>query len=56
MIGQGRRLAVLIAATALTLSFAGCGSSGGGGNVSTNKDVKRTEAVKGGAIFSLSSR
>ena len=54
MIGQGRRLAVLIAATALTLGFAGCGSSGGGGgNVSTNKDVKRTEAVKGGTIYSL---
>jgi len=56
VIGQGRRLAILIAATALTLGFAGCGSSGGGGNVSTNKDVKRTDAVKGGTIFSWSSR
>ena len=53
MIGQGKRLAVLTAATALTLGFAGCGGSGGGGNVSTNKDVKRTEAVKGGTILSL---
>ena len=48
MIGQGRRLAALAAATALTLGFAGCGSSGGSGNVSSNTEAKRTEAVKAG--------
>ena len=53
MIGQGRRLAALAAATALTLGFAGCGSSGGSGNVSSNTEAKRTEAVKGGTIYSL---
>ncbi|MDX6373961.1 MAG: peptide/nickel transport system substrate-binding protein, partial [Nocardioidaceae bacterium] len=54
MIGKAKRLAALAAATAFTLGVAACGSSGGGsGDVSTNKDAKRTEAVKGGTVYSL---
>ncbi|HET6940145.1 MAG TPA: ABC transporter substrate-binding protein, partial [Nocardioides sp.] len=54
MIGQRRRFAAVAAATAATLFIAGCGGSGGGGgNVSSNTEAKRTEAVKGGTIFSL---
>jgi peptide/nickel transport system substrate-binding protein len=54
VIGQRRRFAAVAAATAATLFIAGCGGSGGGGgNVSSNTEAKRTEAVKGGTIFSL---
>jgi peptide/nickel transport system substrate-binding protein len=54
LITQRRRFAAVTAATALILGFAGCGGdSGGGGNLSTNKDAQRTEAVKGGTVFSL---
>ncbi|HEX5086199.1 MAG TPA: ABC transporter substrate-binding protein, partial [Nocardioides sp.] len=53
MIGQGRRLAALAAAAAVALGAAGCGGSGGSGNVSSNTEAKRTEAVKGGTVFSL---
>ena len=54
MTSQHRRLAAVAAATALVLGFAGCGgSSGGGDNLSTNKDQQRTDATKGGTVFSL---
>ena len=54
MTTQRRRLAAVAAATALTIGFAGCGGdSGGGGDLSTNKDAKRSDAVKGGTVFSL---
>jgi peptide/nickel transport system substrate-binding protein len=53
VIGQRRRFAAVAAATAATLFIAGCGGSGGSGNVSSNTEAKRTEAVKGGTIFSL---
>jgi peptide/nickel transport system substrate-binding protein len=53
LITHSRRLAALAAAAALTLGFAGCGGSGGNGDVSTNTDAKRTQATKGGTIFSL---
>jgi len=53
VIGHRRRLAAIAAASAATLFIAGCGGSGGSGNVSSNTEAKRTEAVKGGTIFSL---
>ena len=54
MTTQRRRLAAVTAATALIIGFAGCGGdSGGGGDVSTNKDATRTEATKGGTVYSL---
>ena len=53
MTTQRRRLAAVAAATALTIGFAGCGGPGGGGDLSTNKDAQRTDAVKGGTVFSL---
>ena len=54
MTTQRRRLAAVAAATALTIGFAGCGGdSGGGGDLSTNKDAKRSDAAKGGTVFSL---
>jgi peptide/nickel transport system substrate-binding protein len=49
---QRRRLASLAAATALTLGAAGCGGSGGGGRADTTPQ-ERTDAVKGGTVFSL---
>ncbi|WP_036563193.1 ABC transporter substrate-binding protein [Nocardioides halotolerans] len=47
------RFAALAAATALTLGFAGCGGDGGGGGGAANHPQERTEATKGGAVFSL---
>jgi peptide/nickel transport system substrate-binding protein len=49
---QRRRLAAVAAATALTLGFAGCGGSEGGGPPETAPQ-ERTDAVKGGEVISL---
>ncbi len=52
MTSQRRRLAAVAAATALTLGFAGCGGSEGGGPPETAPQ-ERTDAVKGGEVISL---
>jgi peptide/nickel transport system substrate-binding protein len=53
LITQRTRFAAVVAATALTLGFAGCGGSGGGGGKISTKPQERTDAVKGGTVFSL---
>src|SRR3954454_20995070 len=52
MTSPRRRLATVVAATALALGFAGCGAGGGEGGSSTTPQ-ERTEATKGGQVISL---
>jgi peptide/nickel transport system substrate-binding protein len=53
MSSQRRRLAAVTAATALVLGFAGCGGGDEGGGGPANNPQERTEATKGGTVFSL---
>jgi peptide/nickel transport system substrate-binding protein len=56
MSSQRTRLAAVTAATALVLGFAGCGGSGGsggGGGGPANNPQERTQATKGGTVYSL---
>ena len=54
MSSQRRRLAAVTAATALVLGFAGCGGGGDGdGGGAANNPQERTEATKGGTVYSL---
>ena len=52
MISRPNRLAAVVAATALTLGFAGCGGSEGGGQATTTPQ-DRTDVVQGGTVYSL---
>jgi peptide/nickel transport system substrate-binding protein len=51
MTSQRKRLAAIAASAGLALSFAGCGGDGGGPINTTPQE--RTEATKGGTIYSL---
>ena len=54
MTSQRRRLAAVTAAAALVLGFAGCGGGGDGdGGGAANNPQERTEATKGGTVYSL---
>jgi peptide/nickel transport system substrate-binding protein len=53
MSSQRRRLAAVTAATALVRGFAGCGGGDEGDGGPANNPQERTEATKGGTVFSL---
>ena len=53
MSSQRRRLAAVTAAAALVLGFAGCGGGDEGGGGPANNPQERTDAAKGGTVYSL---